>query len=53
MGIFFDDRLVVFYSYSADIGDGMEDVHVHDDGPELHTLALNMGVNIVTWFMNQ
>jgi hypothetical protein len=53
MGVFFDDRLVVFYSYSADIGDGMEDVHVHDDGPELHTLALNMGVNIVTWFMNQ
>jgi hypothetical protein len=52
LGIFFDDRLVVFYSYSADIGDGMENLDVHDDGAELHELALKMGVNIIAWFMN-
>jgi len=51
-GIFFDNRLVVFYSYSSDIGDGMEDLHVHNDGPELHELALRMGVNVVAWFFN-
>ncbi len=51
MGIFFDDRLVVFYTYSADIGDGMEDLHVHNDGPELHEAALRMGVNVLGWFL--
>lgn len=52
LGIFFDNRLVVFYSYSSDIGDGMEDMHVHNDGAELHELALKMGVNVVAWFFN-
>ena len=50
LGIFFNNRLVVFYSYSSDIGDGMEDLDVHKDGPKLHELALKMGVNIVSWF---
>jgi hypothetical protein len=51
-GVFFKGRLVVFYSYSSDIGDGMEDISVHNDGPRLHELALEMGVNIVAWFFN-
>jgi hypothetical protein len=51
-GIFFDDRLVVFYSYSSDIGDGMEDPDVHKDGAALHETALKMGINIVSWFFN-
>lgn len=51
LGITFDDRLVVLYTYSADIGDGLEDPDVHNDGPKLHELALKMGVNIVTWFL--
>jgi len=52
LGIFFGNRLVVFYSYSSDIGDGMEDIEVHNDGTKLHELALKMGVNIVVWFFN-
>ncbi|NLG18884.1 MAG: DUF4159 domain-containing protein [Fibrobacter sp.] len=52
MGIFFEGRMVVFYSYSSDIGDGMEDLHVHNDGQELHELALRMGVNVISWFFN-
>jgi hypothetical protein len=51
-GVFFKGRLVVYYSYSSDIGDGMEDLNVHNDGPKLHELALEMGVNIVAWFFN-
>ena len=51
-GIFFNNRLVVYYSYSSDIGDGMEDLNVHNDGPVLHELALRMGINIVYWFFN-
>ncbi|MBD3420888.1 MAG: DUF4159 domain-containing protein [Chitinivibrionales bacterium] len=53
LGIFFNNRLVVFYSFSSDIGDGMEDVHVHNDGEPVHRLALQMGTNIVMWFFEQ
>ncbi|HUI93266.1 MAG TPA: DUF4159 domain-containing protein [Chitinivibrionales bacterium] len=51
-GIYFNNRLVVYYSYSSDIGDGMEDLNVHNDGPRLHELALEMGINVVVWFLN-
>lgn len=52
-GIFFDNRLVVFYTYSSDIGDGMEDLHVHNDGEAVHERALQMGINVVGWFFAQ
>jgi hypothetical protein len=50
LGIFFKNRLVVFYAFSSDIGDGMENQEVYHDPPVLHQAALNMGVNIVAWF---
>jgi hypothetical protein len=50
LGVFFDKRLVLFYSYSSDIGDGMEDLEVHHDGEQLHEAALRMGINILAWF---
>lgn len=50
LGIFFNQQLVLFYSFSSDIGDGMENLEVHNDGPQLHELALKMGINIITWF---
>lgn len=49
-GIFLEGKLAVLYTFNADIGDGMEDLDVHKDGPELHEKALEMGVNIVLWF---
>ncbi|HEX7510573.1 MAG TPA: DUF4159 domain-containing protein [Chitinivibrionales bacterium] len=52
LGVFFNNRLVLFYSYSTDIGDGMEDLDVHHDGEQLHEAALKMGVNIVVWFFD-
>lgn len=52
LGVFYEKHLVLFYSYSSDIGDGMEDLQIHNDGPELHELALRMGINIVNWFLN-
>ncbi|HEX7024862.1 MAG TPA: DUF4159 domain-containing protein [Gemmatimonadales bacterium] len=45
-GIFLDGRLVVFYSYQSDLGDGWEDPDVHHDPPEKHEAALRMGVNL-------
>ena len=35
-GIFLDGRLVVFYDYQCDLGDGWEDPDVHHDPPEKH-----------------
>jgi hypothetical protein len=48
-GVFHDGRLVVFYSFNTDIGDGMEDAEVHNDPPEKHEQALRMGVNVVVY----
>jgi hypothetical protein len=52
LAIIFENRVLVYYTYSSDIGDGMENPDVHNDGPVLHELALKMGVNIVGWFFN-
>ena len=45
-GIFLDGRLVVFYSYQTDLGDGWEDPDVHNDLPEKREAALRMGINL-------
>ena len=48
-GIFLDGRLVVYYSYQTDLGDGWEDLEVHRDGPEKREAALRMGVNLFVY----
>jgi hypothetical protein len=48
-GIFLDRRLVVFYSYQTDLGDGWEDPEVHRDPPEKREAALRMGVNLFAY----
>ena len=48
-GIFLDGRLVVYYSYQSDLGDGWEDPDVHHDPPEKHEAALRMGVNLYAY----
>ena len=48
-GIFVDGRLVLYYSYQSDLGDGWEDPDVHKDPPEKHEAALRMGVNLFTY----
>lgn len=46
-GIFYEGRMVVFYDYECDLGDGWEDPEVHNDPPEKHLEALQMGANII------
>jgi uncharacterized protein DUF4159 len=46
-GIVHDGRLVVFFSYDCDLGDGLEDEDVHHDPPEKREAALKMALNIV------
>lgn len=47
LGIFDGSRLVVFYTYEADIGDGLEDRGVHSDPPEKREDAMRMAINVV------
>jgi hypothetical protein len=51
-GMFHEGRLVVFYSFNTDIGDGMEDSEVHHDPPEKREAALRMGVNVVVYALS-
>jgi hypothetical protein len=48
-GIFLDGRLVAFYSYQTDLGDGWEDPEVHRDPVEKREAALRMGVNLFAY----
>ena len=49
LGLFIDGRLVVFYSYQTDLGDGWEDPDVHRDPAEKREAALRMGVNLFAY----
>ena len=49
-GIFIGDRLAVYYSHEADLGNGWEDIGTYaDDPPEAHEAALRMGVNLFVY----
>lgn len=48
-GIFVDGRLVCLFSHECDLGDGWEDISVHNDTQEKHIEALKMGANIVSY----
>lgn len=52
-GILWEGRLVVFYTYECDLGDGWEDREVHKDPEELRQQALKMGANIVQFAFEQ
>ncbi len=49
LGLFIDGKMVVFYTYQSDLGDGWEDPDVHNDSSEKRRKALQMGTNIVVW----
>ena len=52
-GLFWEDRLVCFYTFSADLGDGWEDESVHNDPAEVRAAALQMGANVVEYAFRQ
>jgi hypothetical protein len=51
-GIFYEGRLVCFYDYECDLGDGWEDPEVHNDNEAIRLKALMMGANIVSYVFN-
>jgi len=46
-------RVMVYYTYETDLGDGWEPPSVHNNSPEKRKAALRMGVNILTYAMTQ
>lgn len=52
-GIIHDGRVVVFYSYQSDLGNGWEDPERYNDAPEVREAALRMGVNLFIYAISQ
>ncbi len=49
LGLFYNGRLCVYYTYQSNLGDGWADADIYHD-PEAKRLAsLKMGTNIVVW----
>ena len=52
-GIFYEGRLVIFYSYECDLGNGWEDQRIHNDPEQKRLEALRMGANLLSYcFLN-
>lgn len=52
-GLIYKGRLVCFYTYECDLGDGWEDAAVHNDSQEKRLEALKMGANMIQYIFNQ
>jgi len=52
-GILDGDRVMVFYTYESDIGDGLEDADVHNDPPEKREQAVRMAVNVLYYALTR
>ncbi|MBL0341780.1 MAG: DUF4159 domain-containing protein [Bacteroidetes bacterium] len=48
-GLMYNGRLVCFYSFECDLGDGWEDPEIHRDSPEARSKALKMGANLIQY----
>ncbi len=48
-GVSKDGRMMIFYTWSSDIGDGLEDAHVHNDPPAVREAAARMAVNVLMY----
>jgi hypothetical protein len=52
-GLLWQGRLICFYTYECDLGDGWEDPEVHHDSQEIRLKALQMGANIIQYVFGQ
>ena len=52
-GLFHEGRLVAFYTYECDLGDGWENEEVHHDPEAVRLKALQMGTNIFLYHLNR
>ena len=52
-GLFWEGRLICFFSYETDLGNGWEDQEVHNDPPQTRLKALQMGANLIQFTFMQ
>lgn len=52
-GLIWKGRLICFYSYECDLGDGWEDQSVHNDSEATRLKALQMGANLLQYVFDQ
>lgn len=48
-GLFYEGRLVLFYSYECDLGNGWEDQRIYNDPETKRQEALKMGANLISF----
>ena len=48
-GLIYEGRLICYYSYETDLGNGWEDQSVYNDPEEMRRKALQMGANLVSY----
>jgi hypothetical protein len=48
-GLIYQGRLVCFYSYESDLGNGWEDRSIYNNPEEIRQQALRMGANIISF----
>lgn len=53
LGLFYEGRLVCFYDFESDLGDGWESAEIHNDSPEKRLEALQMGANLIQYVFTQ
>jgi hypothetical protein len=51
--IYHEGRMALYYTWSCDIGDGLEDPEVHGDSAEKREAAMRMAINVCTFVMTQ
>ena len=51
LGLFYEGRLICFYSLNTDISDGCEDEEIHNDSSQKRDQALKMALNIFVFAM--
>jgi len=49
LGYFHEGKLILLFTFESDLGDGWEDVNVHNDPETVRLKALKMGANIIKY----
>ena len=53
LGIIYEGKLVCFFSFESDLGNGWEDQSIYNDPEELRQEALKMGANIISYVFTE
>lgn len=53
LGLLYEGRLVCFYSYESDLGNGWEDQSIYNDPESIRQEALKAGANIISFAFTQ